>query len=89
MATLRDKGAQGDDTNNLFQARTFNSFLSQSSQDDHMHKLLFHSKLKKGYMTENAGPRRYECNLVFQIITREICNLVLKLHNPMKMCVTR
>ena len=38
-------------------------------------------------MTDNAGPRRYECNPVFQIVTRKICNLVLKLHNPMKICV--
>ena len=43
----------------------------------------------EGHMTEHAGPRRYECNPVFQIVTREICNLVLKLHNPMKICVTR
>ena len=42
-----------------------------------------------GHMTDHAGPRRYECNPVFQIVTREICNLVLKLHNPMKICGTR
>ena len=41
------------------------------------------------YMTDHAGPRRYECNPVFQIGTRGICNLVLKLHNPMKNCGTR
>ena len=41
------------------------------------------------HMTDHAGPRRYECNPVFQIVTREICNLVLKLHNPMKICGTR
>ena len=35
-------------------------------------------------MTDHAGPRGYECNPVFQIVTREICNLVLKFHNPMK-----
>jgi hypothetical protein len=40
-------------------------------------------------MTDHAGPRRYECNPVFQIVTREICNLVLKLHNPMKIFGTR
>ena len=27
-------------------------------------------------MTDHAGPRRYECNQVFQIVYREICNLV-------------
>ena len=41
------------------------------------------------YMTDHAGPRRYECNPVFKIVTREICNLVLKFHNPMKICGTR
>ena len=41
------------------------------------------------HMTDHAGPRRYECNRVFQIGTRGICNLVLKLHNPMKNCGTR
>ena len=40
-------------------------------------------------MTDHAGPRRYECNRVFQIVTREICNLMLKFHNPMKICGTR
>ena len=39
-------------------------------------------------MTDHAGPRRYECNPVFQIGTRGICNLVLKLQNPMKNCGT-
>ena len=37
-------------------------------------------------MTDHAG---YECNPVFQIVTREICNLVLKFHNPMKSFGTR
>ena len=45
--------------------------------------------LHEGHMTDHAGPRRYECNPVFQIVTREICNLVLKFHNPMKICGTR
>ena len=40
-------------------------------------------------MTDHAGHQRYECNPVFQIVTREICNLVLKFHNPMKNCGTR
>ena len=40
-------------------------------------------------MTDNAGPRGYECIPVFQIVTREICSLVLKLHNPMINCCTR
>ena len=39
-------------------------------------------------MTDHAGPRRYECNPIFQIGTRGICNLGLKLHNPMKNCGT-
>ena len=32
------------------------------------------------YMTDHAGPRRYECDPVFQVVTREICNLVLKFY---------
>ena len=40
-------------------------------------------------MTDHAGTRGYECNPVFQIVTREICNLVLKFHNPMKIFGTR
>ena len=36
------------------------------------------------YMTDHAGPRRHECNPVFQIGTRGICIQVLKLHNPIK-----
>ena len=34
-------------------------------------------------------PQGYECNQVTQIVNREICNLVLKFHNPMKICGTR
>ena len=45
--------------------------------------------LYNAHMTDHAGPRRYECNPVFQIVTSEICNLVLKFHNPMKICGTR
>ena len=40
-------------------------------------------------VTDHAGPRRHECNLVFQIVTRWICNLLIKLHNKMKFFVTR
>ena len=28
-----------------------------------------------GHMTDHAGPRGYECNPVFQIVTHRICNL--------------
>ena len=34
------------------------------------------------YMTDHAGPKRYERNPVFQIVNRGFCNLVLQLHNP-------
>ena len=50
----------------------------------------------EGFITEKRytydrqpSPRRYECNPVFQIGTHGVCNLVLKLHNPMKNCGTR
>ena len=36
-----------------------------------------------------TNPRPRIRPLVFQIVTCSICNLVLKLHNPMKICVTR
>ena len=43
-----------------------------------------------GHVTDHAGPRRYEFNpAVFQIVTRGISHFVLKLHNPMKICVSR
>ena len=41
------------------------------------------------HMTNHAGPWRCKCKMVFQIVTRGICNLVLKYHNLIINCVTR
>ena len=40
-------------------------------------------------MTDHAGPRGYECNPLFIIVSRKICNLVLKFHNPMSKSTKR